>query len=51
MQRLAKGLFLLRPDVLRQTLGATSKIADAHGAGVAVAVHLPEGLHLHRTGK
>ena len=27
------------------------QIADAHGAGIGVAIHLPEGLYLHGAGE
>ena len=30
---------------------AAPQVADAHGAGEAVAVHFPEGLYLHGAGK
>ena len=34
-----------------QRFHAASDVADAHGTGKGKAVHLPEGLDLHGTGK
>ena len=38
---------VMRMEVFAQRLGRAAEIADAHGAGVGVAPHLAEGLHLH----
>ena len=46
-QRLAEDLLIPRMEVGAQRLRAAAHIADAHGAGVGVAPHLAEGLHLH----
>ena len=45
-----RGCFLVS-QVLRQAFGSASQVPDAHCAGIAVAVHLSEGLDLHRAGK
>ena len=39
----------LAPDA--ESLHAAAQVADAHGTGKGVAVHLAEGLHLHGAGE
>ena len=51
MRRLFQGSLLVVTQIDRQTLGSTAQITDTHGAGIAVSVHLTEGLHLHGAGK
>ena len=51
MQRLAQRLRPFVAQVNGQALGSAAQIADAHGAGISVAVYLAEGLHLHGAGE
>ena len=46
-QRLVEYFLIPRMEVGAQRLRTAAHIADAHGAGVGVAPHLAEGLHLH----
>ena len=46
-QRLVEYFLIPRMEVGAQRLRSAAHIADAHGAGVGVAPHLAEGLHLH----
>ena len=47
----APGGAVARHEPAAQRIHAAAQVADAHGAGKGVAVHLAEGLHLHRAGK
>ena len=51
MEGFAPGGAVARHEPAAQRIHAAAQVADAHGAGKGVAVHLAEGLHLHRAGK
>ena len=51
VHRLAEGLGVAAHQPRTERVHAAAQVADAHGAGEGVAVHLAEGLHLHRAGE
>ncbi len=51
MQGLPQQLFIAGMPERDQRVHAAAQIADAHGAGKGVAVHLAERLHLHGAGE
>lgn len=50
-QRFAQIFRIFRAEIGTKRVHAAADIADAHGAGKAVSVHLAESLHLHGAGK
>ena len=51
VERFVLGGAVARHEPAAQGVHAAAQIADAHGAGKGVAVHLAEGLYLHCTGE
>ena len=51
VHRLAEGFGVAAHQPCAEGIHGAAQIADAHGAGERVAVHLAERLHLHRAGK
>ena len=51
MQRFVQGAPAMGLAVGTQGFHSAAQVADTHGAGKGIAVHLSEGLHLHGAGK
>ena len=51
MKRLAEGFGVAAHQPCAEGIHAAAQIADAHGAGEGIAVHLAEGLYLHGAGE
>ena len=51
MKRLAEGFGAAAHQPCAEGVHAAAQIADAHGAGEGIAVHLAEGLYLHGAGE
>ena len=51
MPGLAQGFPVVEPQPRHQGIHAAAQVADAHGAGKGIAVHLAESLYLHGAGK
>ena len=51
VKRLAEGFGAAAHQPCAEGIHAAAQIADAHGAGEGIAVHLAEGLYLHGAGE
>ena len=51
MQGLPQSVFIVAVSECDQRVHAAAQVADAHGTGKRVAMHLAERLHLHGAGK
>ena len=51
VKRLAEGFGAAAHQPCAEGIHAAAQIADAHGAGIGMAAHLVEGLHLHGADK